>query len=181
MKRIGYVFLLFTSFSCNKSETLEKEVSEILFSVIRDNPDLFSSNYKLLDFYNSPLGGPSRIYDGEIESDFIITSIFNKEECKFLSDQKKANRKLKIIRNNWLDKNYRLISSTEINTFREKFQKDIGCIQGFSVPLISKDRQFVIIRYFVSCGSYNAHGFTSIFKYTGSKWIEFKNIENWIS
>jgi len=194
--KIIIIALLFSSCKTQEISQDEKLVNDLLFAIIHDNKDLFDFPCKLIDRFSDSFGAPSVNYD--IDSGFVasVSDLFDKEEIDYLISQKRNIENFGIKTKDF-KKTYRLFSKSKIDTlianveksqnsdtplnYWDEFESKIGCIQGFSRPLISKDRKTVILKYFQISGPLSAGGFTKVFRLIDGKWIVIKELEYWIS
>lgn len=194
MRQLLNIVLLTLIFSFNTAETVqeEKSINDILFSIITDNPDLFKSDCKLLEKYSDRFMPPSRVCYND--STFIksIRGFFDEREFDNLLRQKRNHENYGFVTTDFKSK-YQLISEAEIDSVIQKVQKDkhldywteftnkIGCLQCFSRPIISSDKNTVIIKYMALIGPTTASGFILIFQKRNDKWIVAKEIDGWVS
>ncbi len=185
--------MAFLIFSCNttKIDQEEKFINDILFSIIMDNPDIFTSNCKLLNKMSNRFIPPSINYEND--STFIesIKEFIDEEEMDDLLRQKRNIEKYEFISKQFKNK-YEIISEAKIDSLRNRtntdknldywteFQNEIGCLQIFSRPIISADKKTVIIRYMGLSGPHAAGGFIIIFQQHNGNWTAKEEIESWV-
>jgi hypothetical protein len=190
--------MTFLIFSCKTTEKNQEEkfINEVLFSIIADNPDIFTSDCKLFDKFSNRFTPPSVEYD--IDSTFIesIKDLFDEREFGDLLRQKQNLEKFGFVTTDFKLK-YKLVRETEIDSLIDRikksketdkpldywteFENEIGCLQSFSRPIISIDRKTVIIRHMHIKGPLADGGFIMVFQLKNGKWIEVKKIQTWIS
>ncbi|MFB6344109.1 hypothetical protein ACE1ET_20490 [Saccharicrinis sp. FJH62] len=198
VKILNLIIIALLLFNC-KTEKIsqeEKFVNDILFSVIRDNNELFDSSCKLIDRFSESFGAQS--VNHIIDSVFFleINDLFDMNDIKYLIIQKKNLENFELKTNDF-KKRYRLIQKSKIDTFIasiekslntdkpvdywEEFDSKIGCIQGFARPLISRDKRTIIIKYFQISGPLSARGFTKVFRLINDKWVVLRDLESWVN
>lgn len=192
MRIVGFyitVAVFICSCQVEKISVDEKKINDILFAIIDDNPDIFQSDCKLVNGF---------IDRSDINEKLIntISEYFDQNEIDFLIEQKNKQNEFSIKTRNF-KKKYNLLDKSVIDTLENKmeraysndtafdywgyFRKEIGCMQAFSRPLISKDEKTAIIVYFEVYGSLSAAGFTSIFKYESGRWTLSEELISWVS
>lgn len=190
--------MIFLIFSCKTTERNQEEkfINEVLFSIIADNPDIFTSDCKLFDKFSNRFTPPSVNYD--TDSTFIesIKDLFDEREFDNLLRQKQNLEKFGFVTTDFKLK-YKLVRETEIDLLIDRvkksnetdkpldywteFENKIGCLQSFSRPIISADKKTVIVRHNVLFGPHSGGGIIIVFQLRNGKWIEAKVIETWIS
>lgn len=186
--------MAFLIFSCNTTEINQEEkfINDVLFSIITDNPDIFTSDCKLLNKMSNRFMPPSINYEND--STFIesIKEFIDEEEFDDLLRQKRNIEKYEFITEQFINK-YEIISEAKIDSLIDRtntdknldywteFQNEIGCLQIFSRPIISADKKTAIIRHMGLSGPHAAGGFIIIFQLRNGKWTIIEDIESWIS
>ena len=191
---LNILLLTFLIFSCKTTERNQEEkfINEVLFSIIADNPDIFTSDCKLFDKFSNRFTPPSVNYD--TDSTFIesIKDLFDEREFGDLLRQKRNVEKFGVVTTDFKSK-YRLIREADIDSLIRRakankqlnywieFENKIGCLQSFSRPIISADKKTVIVRHNVLVGPHSGGGIIIVFQLRNGKWIEAKVIETWVS
>lgn len=195
---LNILLLTFLIFSCKTTERDQEEklINEVLFSIIADNPDIFTSDCKLFDKFSNRFTPPSVNYD--TDSTFIVSikDLFDEREFGDLLRQKQNLEKFGFVTTDFKRK-YKLVRETEIDSLTDRvkksnktdkpldywteFENEIGCLQSFSRPIISINRKTVIIRHIHIGGPLAAGGFIMVFQLKNGKWIKVKEIETWVS
>jgi hypothetical protein len=120
-----------------------------------------------------------------------IEPFFNLADSTYYFDQinKYKNVKLILTQNK---KNYKFIDKKKIDDFvikseedyekgikydfYEEFDKEIGTIQEFGLPIISKDKKYLLLRKITSGPGRKASAYLKLYKRKGKDWIYVKTI-----
>lgn len=185
--------MVFLNSSCNTTEINQEEkfINDVLFSIITDNPDIFTSDCKLLNKMSNRFMPPSINYGND--STFIesIKEFFDEDEFDNLLRQKRNLEKYEFNTKQFHNK-YEIVSEAKIDSLLERtnadnnlnywseFQNEIGCLQVFSRPIISANKKTAIIRQMGLRGPHAAGGFIIIFQLKNGKWTVKEDIESWV-
>lgn len=161
----------------------EKIINEILSEIISSDSTIMDKNCKLVDGFNSDLQSPARQY---IDTTLLKAPYFTDKDLDFCLEQVQKNRDFKIINRN-LKESYKLISKKTIskfinttennytagkpNDYHERFENELGKIQEFSLPFISKNGKYVFIRYVKYYSPKRIKGWMRIYERNGSNWV----------
>lgn len=173
----------------NENFFSEKVVNQILFEIISSDSTILDKNYKIVDGFNSDLQAPARQF---IDSSHLIKPYFDSSDRAFCLEQVQKNRSFKII-NKALANSYQFISIETIKQFIKvteddyvagkpsdfdvRFENQLGKIQEFCLPFISRNGKYVFIRYIKYTTSKNYQGWMKIFAKNGDKWIAIRTIK----
>jgi hypothetical protein len=191
------IFILFclvflTSFNQRKTDD-ESLLNQILQQIVENDETILSKNLKIVNGFNSPLQIPARAY---FQDNFFVPldPYFKKEDMDYYKEQVNRNTKIKLLRKGTF-KDYKFIERKKIVNFIAKresdyikeiehdynkmFNEQIGPVQEFGLPLISKDGKFVKIRFLSMKSSQDKSGFVRIYENVGNKWILKETIMEW--
>jgi hypothetical protein len=160
----------------------EKRINQILFEIVSADSTIMDKNCKLVDGFNSDLQSAARRY---IDTAYLKTPYFKDEDLDFCLEQVQKNKDFKLTNEN-LKKGYGIISkkaiSKFINTtesdynagkpydFYGRFEKELGKIQEFSLPFISKNGKYVFVRYVKYYAPKKLKGWMRIYERDSNSW-----------
>ncbi|QHI34688.1 hypothetical protein IMCC3317_00310 [Kordia antarctica] len=184
--------VLLTSFIQNET-TDEQYLNNILQEIVASDETILEKNHKLVDGFNSALQIPARFY---LDEEYLdkLSPYFKKEDIEFYRSQITKNSKVKLLKKG-VFKEYEFIRRKKIVNFiakvesdyvKEKefdydklFNKKIGAIQEFGLPLVSKDGKFVVIRFFKMSSSKANKGFIRIYERVNENWVLREVVQEW--
>ena len=186
------ISILLLSFKNDKCDD-EKKINRILVEIISQDSTILDPNCKLVNGFNSalqirpisyldtsffPLLSP---YFDNSDSAFYANQILKNKNCKLhvkeFPGSYKSIRKKKII--NFVAKVESDYVKEKEFDFWQRFERKIGDVQEFSLPLISKDGNYVLIRFSTYKMNYKGRGFVKIYENQNGKWISIKTIKDW--
>jgi hypothetical protein len=199
MKIIVHILvILFLLISCNSTplNPKEKEINDILFTVIQDNTDLFENSCGLIDKFDNRIAFPTDFMDNDsvflstlepyfsnTQKDELLTQLRNSENFGFVTREFK--KKYNLIKTEKIDalfsKVEKSLETNEPKDISTEISKKFGCVQGFLRPIISSDGQTILITYYMFCGPMCGGGFSRVFNKKNGVWIKIGIFNYWIS
>jgi len=192
MKRHYYIIIiLLTAISCNNrpNTTIAGYKPMVSDSLICATLNYFVNDTSLSEFKKcnrfAAKDGRKVLYSEDSIAITRLDSIFTKEDLDFIfrqnlnSNNFKQGQYLKgkdLISGDTLLKLYHLEFWDEFN---KRYGKGGFC--SISLPIFSKNKDIVIIKYSSSRGRLNASGGTFIYKKAGGIWVKLYCLDYWIS
>tara|TARA_B110000116_G_scaffold177417_1_gene153563 strand:- start:939 stop:1538 length:600 start_codon:yes stop_codon:yes gene_type:complete len=195
-KKILLPFIILSLLSLKpieKKNTDKILINNILSEIVSQDSAILNKNCKIVSGFNSPLQRPPNSFLKEIN--FKQTyPYFKLEDKNYYSKQIEKNKKIKLLKKNSF-KEYKFISRKKVVNFiakvesdyvkeklynyYDRFDKKLGKIQEFGLPLISKDGKYVFIRFYCISKRSKNRGFERIYEKNGDKWTVVKTLKEW--
>ncbi len=187
MHRYIFAILLIAISSCSNSKTVRehRQVSEILWAVMQDNPEDFKADCKLLTSLGGELQGPSHLYHLDSNLAYSLSTYLTEDEITYLLEQKQERKGL-VLESDMFSQAFELVDINEIKTLQasvdaskatdnqldywDEFEKKYGCIMSLSLPLISKDNNMVLVRSSRLCGPLCGGSSIVLYKLKDGRW-----------
>ncbi|AXG71697.1 hypothetical protein KORDIASMS9_03954 [Kordia sp. SMS9] len=189
---ILFSFILLTSFQ-KKQKNDELLINNILLEVVSGDNSILDKKLKLVNGFNSALQIPAKFYFND-ENFEPLAPYFKKEDIDYYKDQIKRNAKIKLLKKG-IFKEFKFIKRKKIVNFIAKIESDfikekefdydklynkkIGGIQEFGLPLLSKNGKFLMIRFFSMPTSKKNKGFVRVYENINDNWVLKKTIREW--
>lgn len=185
-------FIVLTSFYSKQNDD-EELINNILQEIVSNDKTILNKNLKLVDGFNSAIQIPTKFYFDDRYFDPLVP-YFKKEDIDYYKVQVKRNTKSKLLKKG-VFKDFKFIRRKKITNFiakresdyikekefdyHELFNKKIGGMQEFGLPLISKDGKFLMVRFIAKSSSKNSRGFVRIYKKENGSWVLKQTIREW--
>jgi hypothetical protein len=168
-------------------------INEILTLIVKGDTTILNKDCKIVDGFNSALQSPAKSY---LDPVFFasLSPYFRTEDIDFYTNQVIKNKNTQLIKNESFkafgfikkQKVVNFIAKVESDYVKEKefdywerFEKNIGKVQEFGLPLVSKDGKYALIRFFCISGSKKNKGFLRIYEKQDNDWILVKSLKEW--
>jgi len=193
--KILATFIIVVSLLSFSGKDLNDEIliNEILSIIVKGDTTILNRDCKIVDGFNSALQSPAKSY---LEPVFFesLFPYFITEDMDFYSNQVNKNKNTELIKNEPFraygfikkQKVVNFIAKVESDYIKEKefdywerFEKNIGKVQEFGLPLVSKDGKYALIRFFCINGPKKNKGFLRIYEKQDNDWILVKSLKEW--
>lgn len=172
----------------------ENLINNVLNEIVSKDSTIITKDYQMVDGFNSANQIRSYMYVHKryFES---LHPYFQKEDIDFYKKQIDSSYNSKLLK----ERNFRnlkfidkekvteFIAKSEYNSIKDikydfygEFEKKIGKIQEFGLPLFSKDKKYVMIRYYrMSAVPKRVKGFCRIYEKQNDQWLIVKTVDDW--
>ncbi|MFP9112614.1 hypothetical protein ACLI1A_01645 [Flavobacterium sp. RHBU_3] len=128
------------------------------------------------------------IFIDKAEANYILRTakVFTAEDREYIYKQSLYSTQFKINKLKLkTDKNIIIPETCDINEGNKDYwhniRKQFGSFCSLSMPLFSKDKQTVVLRYSYSCGMLCAHGGYYVFRKENNTWTLTTILNKWVS
>lgn len=190
----NYILIFTIALTLNSSaqniDNETKVVNDIINYFVKQDSTLLDKRVQMVDGFNSGIQAPAEWY---IHPDIFskIEPYFNISDSIYYFDQINNRKNVKLILTQD-EKTYSYVDKKKIDDFINKseedynkgiksdfyaeFDKQIGIIQEFALPIISKDGRYLLFRRIKSGPGRKASSFLKLYEKKENDWVYIKTI-----